>query len=73
MVDDVKYDNFSLITKVVGVCRECDSNLIEIGKTLFCPKCESVYALRLVKIPDKYVTGEWIIQAKKLVSSNNKK
>jgi len=61
-------NSFSLSSKVVidAICKECDNTtLIEISKTLFCPKCESVYALKLIKIPDKYIPESWIKIARK--------
>jgi len=51
-----------------GTCR-CGEDLVQVNngwleKAMFCPKCENVYVLKLIKVPDKKVSGAFIIQCK---------
>lgn len=42
--------------------REVSNGLL--SRALFCPKCESVYQLKLVKVPKKKVRPEYLKQAR---------
>lgn len=66
------YDNFTLRAYpriVESYCTKCHSDLKEVdngwlSSALFCPKCESVFVLKLVKLPDAKVSPEWRKRAK---------
>jgi len=50
-------------------CRECGENLIEVkngrlSQAMYCPKCENVYLLKLIKVPQKKITAEFLEQAR---------
>lgn len=50
-------------------CR-CGETLKEVsngllGRAMFCPKCEKVYCLKLVKVPDSKITKEYLEQCRK--------
>lgn len=39
---------------------------------MFCPSCENVYLLKLIKMPDKKVTKEFLKQAREQVKKESK-
>jgi len=68
----MKFDKFRL--SAMPVLQEayclCGNNLFEVGNGFFssawfCPKCENVYTLKLVKIPDKNISEQFLIQSRK--------
>ncbi len=49
-------------------CKKCRNKLIEVdngwlSKAMFCPKCNNVYTLKLIKVPDKNVSKGFLRQA----------
>ena len=59
-----------------AVCKKCDNYCIIVddgfvGNMLFCPKCEIVYELKLVKIQDKYINKEYLEQCKKQATKSS--
>ena len=49
-------------------CRKCRNELVEVSngwfsRAMFCTNCESVYVLKLIRVPDKKVTKEFLEQA----------
>ena len=56
---------------------KCGNSLIEVSNgwfsiSMFCPKCEKVYGLKLVKIPDKKISKEFLEQCRKEVKKKEK-
>lgn len=68
----MRFKGFSIFSEIFipdAYC-ECGTNLKMvsngwISKAMFCPKCESVYELKLVKIPKTKVTEKFIKQSRK--------
>jgi len=51
-------------------CRECHNYLKEVSNglldtVLFCPKCEIVYEVKLVKVPDKKISSRFLDHCRK--------
>lgn len=73
----MKFEGFSIHAHPFisnASCRECHATLKEvsnglISSAMFCPKCESVYILRLVKLPKNKVTPEFLAQSRQEVGS----
>ena len=68
----MKFKNFRItaIPNITDAYCECGAELIEVSNgflssAMFCPKCENVYQLKLVKMPIKKVSIEFINQCKK--------
>jgi hypothetical protein len=69
---EMKFQGFSIHAQPFitdATCRECRNGLKEVSNgflsvAMFCPKCESVYILRLVKMPNDKVTTEFLAQAR---------
>ena len=56
---------------------KCGTTLEEVSNgwfdmALFCPKCENVYVLTLVKLPASKVSPEFLAQAKKEIDDEAK-
>jgi len=54
-------------------CKKCRNNLVEVSngwlsRAMFCPKCKLVYTIKLIKIPDKKVSKEFLEQAEEEAS-----
>ena len=67
----MKYTNFSLVAypRITDAFCKCGTSLIEVSNgflssVMFCPKCESVYELKLVKVPESKVTEEFLVQSR---------
>ena len=43
-----------------------------LAEAMFCPKCETVYELRMIKVPDKKVSKEYLEQCKKRTQFNER-
>jgi hypothetical protein len=59
-----------------ATCRVCRKRLHQVsnglfGVAMFCPACESVYELKLVKIPGSNVGKEFIEQSHNEVNAKN--
>ena len=68
----MKFKNLEIKTtfKLGGTCRDCHNDLKEVpngwlSSALFCPKCEAVYEIKLVKVPKEKVTKEYLEQCRK--------
>jgi len=67
----MKFKGFSIFSEIYipdAYC-ECGTNLKMvsngwISRVMFCPKCESVYELKLIKIPKNKVTKKFIKQSR---------
>lgn len=51
-------------------CKDCGTELKEISNgfasvVLYCPKCENIYQLKLVKTPKKKIHKEFLEQCRK--------
>ena len=68
----MKFDNFSIRAEPYitdGVCTQCYSELIQVtsgwfSAAMFCPKCESVYSLKLIRVNQDKVSTEFLTQAR---------
>jgi len=66
------YKNFKIIAYprvIEASCSKCHTDLREVdsgwvSSALFCPKCESVFVLKLVKVPDSVVNSGWMTRAR---------
>jgi len=77
----MKFDNFEIhaspfITN--AVCNKCGTGLEEVSngwfsKAMYCPKCEGVFTIKLVKVPSKKVSKEFIEGCRKQVKKKNKR
>jgi len=57
-------------------CKKCRNKLVEImngwfSRAMFCPKCKIVYTVKLVKMPDKKVSKDFLEQAEKEAKKDN--
>lgn len=67
------FDDFKIvgIPKIVDAyCRECREGLQEVSNgilstALFCPKCETVYQIKMVRVSDKKISKEFLEQCRK--------
>ena len=78
----MKFDNFEITASPFihhAYCK-CGKSLIQvangfISKAMYCPKCENVYVLKLIKVPYKKIKEEFIAQcrrkAKKVQTSDS--
>ena len=58
-------------------CKQCKGELKEvsngfISRALFCPKCENIYEPKLVKIPKKNLSKEYLEQCRKEIGEEKK-
>ncbi len=69
----MKFDNFSVVAIPVlrdASCKNCKTELVEVSNgwfssAMFCPKCENVYIVKLVKAPDKQVNSAFLENARR--------
>ncbi|MFX0212226.1 MAG: hypothetical protein ACFFDT_40005 [Candidatus Hodarchaeota archaeon] len=69
----MQFENFEIaaspfITK--AYCRDCHESLVQVSngwfsKAMFCPKCENVYVVKLVKVQKAKINKEFLEQARK--------
>lgn len=74
----MKFQDFSIhaspfISEAYCRDRECRAGLVEVSNgwlsvALFCPKCESVYELKLIKVTPSKVSQDFLTQAREEVS-----
>ncbi len=77
----MEFDNFRItaIPYIIDAhCNNCHTELIEVdngwtSRAMFCPKCENVYMLKLIKAQDKYVNEAFLEQARKEVALKKNK
>jgi len=72
----MKYDGFRIeaypqITD--AACKKCRGRLREVDNgwfstAMFCPKCESVFTLKLIKTPAKNVSKDFLEQCRERVN-----
>jgi hypothetical protein len=58
-------------------CKTCLNSLVEISngwlsRAMYCPKCENVYVLKLVKVPQKKISEEFLNHARSEVNKITK-
>lgn len=66
--DDFEIQASPFITR--AYCKKCGNDLVEVSngwfsRAMFCPKCKIVYAIKLIKIPEKKVSKAFLVQAEK--------
>ena len=66
------FNNFRITaeTHIVDAKCKCGNYAREVSdgllsSALYCPHCEAVYQLKMVKVPDKKVTEEYLEQCRK--------
>lgn len=67
----LEFDKFSIaaIPHIVDAYCECGRTMREVAngflsRAMFCSKCENVYQLKLVKVPKKKISAEYLEQAR---------
>ncbi len=70
----MQFKNFELqasphITRATCTDFKCGRDLIEVDNgwssvALFCPKCENVYVLKLIKVPIKKIDEKFILECR---------
>lgn len=76
----MKYDGFRIVAYpqiTDAKCRKCHNTLVEvdngwISTAMFCPHCESIFVLKLVKLPDKKISKNFLNQCKEQNRKQNK-
>lgn len=73
------FDGFKIAASpfITDAYCKCGNRLHEVSNGLlsaamFCPKCENVYLLKLVKLPDKKVTKEFLEQCRKKTKTDKR-
>ena len=74
----MKFDNFEIHASPFianAFCKKCYGKLIEISngwfsRAMFCPRCEIVYMVKLIKVPQKKVSKEFLEQAREEVNKS---
>ncbi len=73
------FDNFKITATpfIHDAYCKCGKTLIEVSNgrfsiSMFCPKCENIYGLKLVKIPDKKISKEYLEQCRKKLRKRRK-
>ena len=77
----MKYDNFNITAQpyiTEAYCNNCSGELVEVSNgwfssAMFCPKCERVFVLKLIKAKDKDINEAFLEQARKEAASKKKK
>lgn len=72
------FEDFKLIAtpKIIdATCRSCKCDLVEVTNGLFslawfCKKCKSVYVPKMMKVPSKKVSKEFMEQCLKQANKN---
>lgn len=71
------YDGFKIAATpfICDAYCKCGSRLIEVtngllSTAMYCPKCESVYVLKLIKLADKKVSEEFLQQCRNKVKKD---
>ena len=72
----MKFDDFEIHASpyiLNAYCRECRGTLVEVSngwfsRAMFCPKCENVYQLKLIKISKSKVSDAFLEQARKEIN-----
>jgi hypothetical protein len=59
-------------------CKKCHGSCQQVSNgwfsaCLFCPTCEIVYELKMVKVPEKKVSEEFLAQAREEVERKKKR
>lgn len=74
------YDGFRIYATehiTEAYCKDCGTELREVSngllsKSLYCPKCENVYQIKLTKIPKNKITKKYLEQCRKEIGRKNK-
>jgi len=76
----MKFDNFRISAYPVltdAYCKKCDNELVEVSNgflssALFCPECELVYTIKLIKVNGKKVSEKYLAQCRKEAERKHK-
>ena len=76
----MKFDDFRIAAEPVlmdAYCKECSNQLVEVSngwvsRALFCPKCELVYTIKLIKVNGKKVSEKYLAQCRKEAERKHK-
>ena len=67
----MKGKNFTIsaVPKIIDALCKCGNYTKQVsngwfGFALFCPKCETVYELKMVKVPQKKVNNDFLIMCR---------
>lgn len=68
----MQYDGFSVVASphiINASCKKCHGTLKEVDNgwlstAMFCPKCESVFILKLIKMPNKKISEDFLKQCR---------
>jgi hypothetical protein len=76
----VKFDKFRIAAMpfITDAYCECGGTLQEVSngflsRAMFCPRCENVYLLKLIKVPKKKLTERFMEQAREEAARADKK
>lgn len=77
----MQFENFEIHAEPVFtqvVCRKCRGNCIEVpngwlSRAWFCPTCEFVYLLKLVKVAKSAIDGPFLTQCRTIAEAKRKK
>lgn len=71
----VIFDKFKLVAtpQIIDAYCECGGTMQEVfnsllSRAMFCPKCENVYMLKLVRVAKKFISAEFLKQARSEVA-----
>ena len=75
----MKFKNFSIsaYTRIVDAHCDCRAELVEVSNgflssAMYCPKCENVYILKLVKVPKSKINDAFLKQSREEYQLKNK-
>jgi len=68
----MKFDDFEIHAAPFisnAYCKDCHNSLKQVSngwfsKAMFCPKCENVYLVKLIKVPQKKIDEDFLKQAR---------
>jgi len=69
----MKFDDFEITASPFltnAYCKTCRNSLVEVSNgwfssAMFCPKCKLVYVVKLIKVPNKKISKEFLAHAEK--------
>ncbi len=73
----MRFENFEIhaTPNIVNASCKCGNELIEVANgwfssAMFCGKCENVYMVKLVKLPNEEITKEFLEQCRQYIKKS---